>query len=228
MWIRKLGIIVLLAGCLCSCKNQKTSEASEKPIKLAEKKVTQLPFYNTADFTPTWNPSQTDVKKIHKISDFSFTNQLGNKITNKDLNGYIYVANFFFTTCPSICVRLTNNMLTLQDVYQNDPDIKLISHSVFPEYDSVEILKKYGERFKINPEQWYLVTGEKDKIYKLARDAYFADDTYKQTHDKNAFIHTENLVLVDKQGHIRGVYKGTLPEEVERLQRHIEILKKEG
>ena len=225
MWIRKFGMIVLLGSCLFSCKEKKSLQAEQKPIKLTEKKVKELPFYNTADFTPTWQPSQADRAKIHKISAFSFTNQLGNEITNKDLDGYIYVANFFFTTCPSICVKLTNNLHTLQEVYKNDDDIKLISHSVFPSYDTVDVLREYGERHKINSKKWHLVTGDREQIYQLARDAYFADDTYKQTHDKNGFIHTENLVLVDKEGHIRGVYKGTLPDEVERLQRHIEILR---
>ena len=96
-----------------------------------------------------------------------------------------------------------------------------------PSVDTVEVLKEYGERQNINPEQWYLVTGPKEKIYELAREAYFADDLYKETNDKNRFVHTENLILIDKKGHIRGVYNGTIEFDVERLKRHVEILKAE-
>ncbi|WP_109437323.1 MULTISPECIES: SCO family protein [Aquimarina] len=231
MLIKRIGIVVFFFGSfLISCKQEtakKEIENSHERIKIASKKVDKLPYYNTPDFAPSWLPSEDELKKFHKIPDFKFKNQLGNEITNDNLKGYIYIANFFFTTCPSICVKLTNNMRKLQKIYKGDDEIKFISHTVFPSYDTVEVLKKYGEREDVNSEKWYLVTGEREKIYKLARESYFADETYKQTNDKNGFIHTENLILVDKHGHIRGVYKGTLPEEVERIKRHIEILKKE-
>ncbi len=216
MLIKKISVVIFCFGSfLISCKQETT------------KKINKLPYYNTADFAPTWLPSEGELKKFHKISDFKFKNQLGNYITNADLNGYIYVANFFFTTCPSICIKLTNNMLTLQEIYDENDEVKLISHTVFPSYDTVEVLKEYGDLRGINPKRWHLVTGKKEKIYKLAREAYFADEIYTETNDENGFIHTENMILVDKNGHIRGVYKGTLPEEIKRIQRHIEILKKE-
>ncbi len=226
MWIKKLSLILLVLSCITTaCKRSLGNK--DKAIRIGTKKIDKLPYYNTADFTPSWLPTDDELKMFHKIPNFKFKNQLGKEITNKDLRGYIYVANFFFTTCPSICVKLTNNISKLQEEYFEDDEIKFISHTVFPSHDTVEILQKYGERNDINPEKWYLVTGKEEEIYNLAREAYFADETYKQTHDKNGFIHTENLILIDKNGHIRGVYKGTLPEEIERIQRHIEILKRE-
>ncbi|KZS42425.1 electron transporter [Aquimarina aggregata] len=217
MLIKKISILIIFLGSFfISCKQETTT------------KIDKLPYYNTSDFTPTWLSSEDELKKFHKIPNFKFTNQLGNEVTNTNFKGYIYVANFFFTTCPSICIKLTNNMHMLQDIYSKDEEIKLISHTVFPSYDTVEVLKEYGDLRDVNPKKWHLVTGEKEKIYKLAREAYFADEIYNETNDENGFIHTENLILVDKDGHIRGVYKGTLPEEIKRIERHIEILKKES
>ncbi|WP_010179471.1 SCO family protein [Aquimarina agarilytica] len=189
--------------------------------------VKKLPYFNTPDFNPTWLPNDGELKDVHKIPSFNFKNQLGNEITNKTLEGKIYVASFFFTTCPNICIQLAKNMRELQEIYAKDDEIKLVSHTVWPSVDTVEVLKEYGERQDINPEKWYLLTGNKEKIYELAREAYFADDLYKQTKDANRFIHTENLILVDKNSHIRGVYSGTLPTEIKRIERHINILKKE-
>ncbi|WP_010522515.1 SCO family protein [Aquimarina agarivorans] len=224
-----IKILVIVLSCLTSCK-EKTEKS---PIKdqtntvKAVAKVKKLPYFNTPDFTPTWAPDHIELKKIHKIPEFSFTNQLGNTVTNKDLEGKIYIANFFFTTCPNVCIQLTNNMRKIQTIYANDDEIKLLSHTVWPSVDTVKVLKEYGERQNVNPEKWHLLTGKKEKIYELAREAYFADDLYKETNDPNRFIHTENLLLVDKNSHIRGVYSGTKPEEIKRLQRHINLLKKE-
>jgi len=223
-------IVLFLGSCLVSCKQTKENGGSKKDtvkLKKTTKKIEKLPYYNAPDFTPTWLPSDDDLKEFHKIPDFNFKSQLGNEITNNTLKGYIYVAGFFFTSCSSICIDLTKNMHTLQEIYSDDDEIKLISHSVYPKVDTVEVLKEYGDRHNIDPQKWYLVTGKKEKIYELAREAYFADDVFKETNDKSRFVHTENLILIDKKGHIRGVYKGTLPLEMKRIQRHIKILKKE-
>lgn len=235
MLTKKNAIAIILFGSFfISCKQKaENSERQEKENTTNEvantqtKKIENLPYYNTPDFNPTWMPGEDELEKFHKIPEFSFTSQLGENITNNTLKGSIYVANFFFTTCPNICLKLTDHMRKLQKEYADDNEIKLISHTVYPSNDTVEVLKEYGERQNIDPKKWYLVTGEKDEIYNLAREAYFADEVYKKTNDKNRFVHTENLILIDKNGHIRGVYKGTLPEEVERIKRHIEILKKE-
>ncbi len=219
--------ILFLPLFLISC-NKKFEKDDIKNTKISMKnEIKKLPYFNTPDFNPTWLPNNNELKDLHKIPSFSFKNQLGNEITNKTLEGKIYVASFFFTTCPNICLQLAQNMRELQKIYAKDDEIKLVSHTVWPSVDTVEVLKEYGERQDINPEKWYLLTGDKEKIYDLARKAYFADDLYKQTKDTKRFIHTENLILIDKNSHIRGVYSGTLPAEIKRIQRHIDILKRE-
>jgi len=184
-------------------------------------RITKLPYFNSADFTPEW-----DVPK-HKIPEFSFTNQNGKTITNKTYEGKIYIADFFFTSCPGICSKLTKNMGDIQNTYKNDNDIMLLSHTVMPWRDSVSLLKDYATKNKVLDGKWNLVTGDKDALYNIARTGYFADEDFTKTQDESSFIHTENFVLVDKKGCIRGVYNGTLEIDVQRLKRHIEILKKE-
>jgi protein SCO1/2 len=194
------------------------SSCKEKPKK---EPVSSLPYFNAADFTPEWN------NPIHKIPEFSFTNQNGKRITNATYLGKIYIADFFFTSCPGICPKLTKNMGVLQDFYKDDINIKLLSHTVMPWKDSVPILKDYAIKNNVLDSKWNLVTGNKEALYKIARTGYFADEDFVKTQDESNFIHTENFVLVDKGGYIRGVYNGTLPVDVERLKRHIDILRKE-
>lgn len=188
-----------------------------------------LPFYNSEDFTPEWI-AKSDKKylQIHKIAPFEFINQDGVKITNKDFEGKIYIANFFFTTCPGICPILAENMGVLQENYKNDATIILLSHTVMPLVDSVEKIKAYATEKKAIANKWHLVTGYRDQIYSIARTSYFADEDFKKTKDESEFIHTENFVLVDKKGRIRGVYNGTLRLDIQRLKRHIALLKKEN
>jgi len=228
---KKLFLTALfILSFLISCKQKAKENSSQEQVEITDvvkTKVEKLPYFNTPDFNPMWLSVNDELSTFHKIPSFSFTNQLGNEITDKSLEGTIYIASFFFTTCPNICLQLTKNMRTLQKTYAEDDNIKLLSHSVLPSIDTVEVLKEFGERQNINPNKWYLLTGEKEIIYEMAREAYFADDLYKKTNDKNRFVHTENLILVDKNSHIRGVYNGTLPAEMKRIQRHIEILKKE-
>jgi protein SCO1/2 len=213
----KFRILILLFIICVSCKKETSIDKSKT-----------LPFYNSEDFTPEWiaenNPKY---KEIHTIASFEFTNQNGQKITNKDFESKIYIAGFFFTTCPSICPILAKNMESIQEAYKNEDDILLLSHSVMPWVDSVEKIKEYAIEKKAIDNKWHLVTGERDRIYNLARTSYFADEDFKKTKDENEFIHTENFILVDKKARIRGVYNGTLGLDIQRLKRHIEILKRE-
>ena len=180
-------------------------------------------------FTPEWIDKDSDkYASIHKIPTFSFVNQNGDKVTNKTYEGKIYVADFFFTSCPGICPRLAKNMRTLQEAFKDDDDVLLLSHSVTPEKDSVPVLKEYAIENQVDSKKWNLVTGNKKEIYDIARKAYFADEDFVKTQDESAFIHTENFVLIDKKGRIRGVYNGTLAVETERILRHIKMLKREG
>lgn len=209
-------VLVLLTGLACKTKQKVNKE-------------TTLPFFNSAEFTPEWiSETSSDYGKIHTIPAFEFTNQDGEKVTNKTYEGKIYVADFFFTTCPGICPRLAKNMGTLQESFKDDNDVLLLSHSVTPVHDSVAVLKEYAIENKVNSKKWNLVTGDKKAIYDIARNSYFADEDFVKTQDKDAFIHTENFILIDKKGRIRGVYNGTLAIETERILRHIQLLKKEA
>jgi protein SCO1/2 len=187
-----------------------------------------LPFFNQPDWTPEWiGVSDTGYKKIHTIPAFSFIDQNGNLITEKTVQGKIYVANFFFTKCRSICPKMTSNMFQLQEVFKMDTSIILLSHSVTPETDSVSILRKYALDNKVEASKWHLLTGDKKEIYRLAKQQYFAGDTVGYYQSGNEFLHTENFILVDKHRRIRGVYNGTLLVEIDRIKQDINLLKKE-
>ena len=164
------------------------------------------------------------VKKYHRIADFSLLNQNGDTITQENYRDKIYVADFFFTTCPTICPIMTANLVEVQAALINDPEVLLLSHSVTPEIDSVAQLKKYAIEKGVNDAKWNLVTGDKKEIYELARKSYLA---VQEDGDGGPFdmIHTENFILVDKQRRIRGFYDGTKEEEMDRLLSDIEILK---
>lgn len=191
-----------------------------------QSQIENLPYYNTAEFTPKWyTKKQLDTLKLHKIADFSFIDQDGIKVSSGNVKGKIYVANFFFTICPSICPTMTKNLLVVQNTFKNDPDILMLSHSVMPTTDTVAQLKKYANRWKIDSQLWHLLSGEKDKIYSLARQSYFAEKEIGLQKDKNEFLHTENAFLIDKNGYIRGVYNATLPLDIENLVKDIQVLK---
>jgi len=163
-------------------------------------------------------------KKYHTIADFQLVNQNGVYITQEDYQDKIYVADFFFTTCPTICPIMTKNMAEIQGFITEDPDIMLLSHSVTPDIDSVPQLKKYAQEKGVIDHKWNLVTGDKKQIYELARKSYLA---VKTDGDGGPYdmIHTENFILVDKERRIRGFYDGTSSEEIEKLLSDLKILK---
>ncbi|WP_297694853.1 SCO family protein [uncultured Eudoraea sp.] len=190
---------------------------------LQPKKV--LPVYQPADFNSELVDSTlVHVKKYHTIADFSLTNQNGEIITQDFYRDKIYVADFFFTTCPTICPIMTDNMVYLQSKIANDKDVLLLSHSVTPDIDSVAQLKKYALEKGVIDKKWNLVTGNKKHIYELARKSYLA---VKDDGDGGPFdmIHTENFILIDKERRIRGTYDGTNKEEMEKLLQDLEVLK---
>lgn len=191
-------------------------------IALKPKEV--LPVYQPAMVTPELvDESIQFVKKYHTIAPFSMTNQNGETVTEKDYDNSIYVADFFFTTCPSICPIMTKNMHTLQEMLVDLPDVKLLSFSVTPQIDSVAQLKRYALKNKVDDARWNLVTGKKKEIYELARKSYLVvkDDGDGGPYD---MIHTENFVLVDKQKRIRGFYDGTQLEAMDNILHDIELL----
>ena len=166
------------------------------------------------------------VRKYHKIADFKLVNQNGDTITQEFYKDKIYIADFFFTTCLTICPVMTDHMIKIQEKIKNDEDVLLLSHTVFPVADSVPVLKKYAREKGVIDEKWNLVTGDKKEIYDLARKSYLAT---KSTGDGGPYdmIHTENFVLVDKDRQIRGFYDGTDPEAIEELMHDLKVLKAE-
>ncbi len=185
----------------------------------------RLPIYQPNMVSTTLvDSSMQYVRKYHSIADFKLVNQNGDTITQNTYAGKIYVADFFFTTCPSICPVMTANLAEVQDEFKDDNEVLLLSHSVTPEIDSVAQLKKYAIEKGVIDKKWNLVTGDKKQIYELARKSYMA---VMNDGDGGAYdmIHTENFMLIDKERRIRGYYDGTNREEVQKLIRDIEILK---
>ena len=190
-------------------------------------KTITLPILNPEDI----DPNLIDTTLVfgnhdHRIPDFKFHDQEGRTITQDKFNNKIYVANFFFTTCPSICPTLMKHTKLIQDEFIDDDNILLISHTVYPEHDSVQVLNAFAEQNGINSKKWHLVTGNKHDIYELSRKGYFAI-SYNPSRGKDAFIHTENVILIDKERKIRGIYTGTRLHEINRLIEDIYTLKKE-
>ncbi|GIR30445.1 MAG: SCO family protein [Candidatus Neomarinimicrobiota bacterium] len=185
----------------------------------------ELPILDQKDFDPDLIDSEAyNSKKEHKIPDFEFLDQEGKVFSNKDLDGKIYIADFFFTSCAGICPIMTRNMFKIQQEFFNDSFVKIVSHTVHPEKDSVAVLNEYAKLNNIDSKKWHLLTGDKKELYDIARKGYFAvskvDDNIQ-----DAFIHTENFILVDNNQRIRGVYNGTLPYEITRLIEDIYFLK---
>ena len=209
--------------------------ACEKKIKKENIKVVEtsrtdyLPYYNEESFTPNWlTPNSDEEKNFHKIPDFKLFNQLGDTISQKTFEGKIYITDFFFTTCPGICPKMTGNMQVVQEEFKNDADILLLSHSVMPKTDSIPMLKEYAKNYDVIDNKWHLVTGDKQEIYDLGRNQYFVEndlgDVEKSIED---FLHTENFLLIDKNKHIRGIYNGLNRASVAQLIIDVKALQKE-
>ncbi len=177
----------------------------------------RLPVMNPSDVNPELvDSTMQHVSKYHTIPDFEFINQNGKKITQKDYDGKIYVADFFFTTCQTICPIMTDNMVIVQEAVKNNPKVMLLSHTVFPEIDSVPVLKKYALEKKVIDGKWNLVTGDKKEIYGIARKSYLVVKTGKPE-ELYDMVHTENFVLVDTKKRVRGFYDGTSSKDIQRL-----------
>ena len=205
-------------------------------VMLALSAVIIYLFYNALQpqkMLPVYQPSMVDkslvdstlhyTKKYHKVADFSLVNQNGEIITQEEYKDKIYVADFFFTTCLTICPIMTKNMGEVQEAIKDDPNIMLLSHSVTPQIDTVAQLKRYALEKGVIDNKWNLVTGDKKQIYELARKSYLA---VKNDGDGGPFdmIHTENFILVDKEKRIRGFYDGTNREDIDKLLADIKIL----
>lgn len=191
-----------------------------------------LRVYNPSDVNPTLvDPSIQDKNKDHTIGEFSFQNQLGDTITKADVEGKIFVTDFFFTSCGGICPKMTTQLQRVQREFLDDPSFLILSHTVNPSKDSVATMFKYAERFEADAKKWWFLTGEKKELYLMARKSYLivpdeADPNFEHGGESD-FLHTENFALIDPDGRIRGFYNGTDPNEIDELFRDVYDLKKE-
>lgn len=188
-------------------------------------KSRQLPYYNSSDFKPVWEV--TNINNFHKIRPFKLTDQEGQIFTEQELNGKICVVDFFFTSCPGICPKMTANMSLIQQQLLKEKDILLISHSVMPAQDSVPVLAAYAKEHNVQYEKWKLLTGNKQEIYDLGRRFYFVEEDLGEQSDTSVFLHTENFVLIDKNRIIRGIYNGLEQSGIKALLADIKVLKEE-
>jgi len=211
----KISVFIFLF-CLSACNNRK--------------EVERLPYYNDPSFNPQFLSDKEEIKEkiSHKIGDFSFVDQNGKSFSQKDIEGKIHVANFIFTSCGSICPVMTKHMKILQQAFRSDQEVVLVSYSVTPWIDNVKRLHAYAKLNQVNAKNWHLLTGNKASIYTLARKSYFAEEDLGFTKDSTQFLHTEHVLLIDKQKRIRGIYNGTLQLESEQLVKDIQLLKREN
>jgi protein SCO1/2 len=195
-------------------------------------KDNRLKIYSPIDVNPALvDSSLHEKRKDHSISDFSFLNQLGDTIRKSDVSGHIFVADYFFTTCGGICPKMTTQLQRVHQEFLNDPHFLILSHTVNPKIDTVEVMYKYAERFGADHSKWWFLTGSKADLYTMARKSYLvvpdeADPNFEHGAESD-FIHTENFVLIDPDGRIRGMYDGTNAAEVSELIRDVYDLKKE-
>jgi len=190
-WFHGLIVVLLLASC---------SDWEKQTHK--ESRVSTLPYYSEATFTPHWfSPESDSLKNFHKIPSFSLLNQEGENVTEKTFENKIYITDFFFTTCPGICPKMTENMTLVQKAFLEEDEVFILSHSVMPATDSVAQLKYYADEKGIDSKKWHLVTGKREEIYDLGRNHYFVEEDLGLEKEPEDFLHTENFILIDKNRH---------------------------
>tara|TARA_B110000008_G_scaffold198088_1_gene196591 strand:- start:4409 stop:5098 length:690 start_codon:yes stop_codon:yes gene_type:complete len=187
-----------------------------------------LPILNPNDLNPGLVDESLQSKGIdHTVAPFSLISQNGMEITQDDVENHIRIVNYFFTTCPGICLDMAKSLRKVQSKYLDNDAIKIMSHSAMPEYDTPKVLKNYAEVNDVDSNRWILLTGEPDLINNLARTSYFTVLKEGEGWDEHSFIHTENLVLVDHKGRLRGYYDGTSENDTDLLIDHIAVLLEE-
>lgn len=210
-----LILMVIIGGMSCNT-----------PVK--ESRVNVLPYYQEATFTPVWvNEGEKIDQNFHQIPAFRLQNQNGDWITEQKFKNKIYITDFFFTSCPGICPKMTNNMLVLQEAFEENPNVLLLSHSVTPRQDSVAVLANYANIKGVKASKWDLVTGDRAEIYNLGRNFYFVEEDLGLEKAADDFLHTENFVLVDHNRHIRGIYNGLNKTAIQQLIADVKTLQEE-
>lgn len=176
-------------------------------------------------------PGYADKKfrSLNYVQPFTFINQDGEQVSQQDVSGKVYVAEYFFTTCPSICPMMNANMKKIYDEYKDEPDFLILSHTSDPEHDNTIRLKQYADSLKVNTKKWLFLTGRKDSLYNTARVSYLLDDPRNNVQNINEqFLHTQFFALVDKNGNVRKkIYDGLKKDEIEELKKDIAVLLKE-
>lgn len=230
-WLYHLKIkglqLVFFGFLICNiCCKSETKKEKRKVIETA--RVESLPYFGDKTFTPKWlTPGSEEEKNFHKIPPFNLTNQLGEEVTLDTFNDKLMVVDFFFTSCPGICLKMTANMTLIQDEFKNDSEVSILSHSVTPTIDSVSVLQDYAKKYDVINNKWHLVTGNKQEIYTLGREHYFVENDLGELKSVDDFLHTENFLLIDKNKHIRGIYNGLNRASIAQLIIDIKALKKE-
>ncbi|MFK7931113.1 MAG: SCO family protein [Myxococcota bacterium] len=206
MWYQRgsLLIVLLTAGCSTAATS-------------ADRRVDTLPFYQDATFAPQWLEPGAVPADFHQIPAFRLTNHRGESVDESLLDGKISVVDFFFTTCRGICPKLRKSMVRVDAAMEADADVVLLSHSVMPSKDTVEVLSDYAQTNGITSKRWHLLTGDRDQIYALGRSSYFVEDDQGEVVDKVDFLHTESMILLDGRRRIRGVYNGVNAASVDQL-----------
>ncbi len=216
-WISNSFLLINLLGFLsCSNQIQKNEKAAEQ--KIAQKRL--LPIFGE------YSLGANKDTLFHRISDFSFINQFGDTITEKAVSRKLYVADFFFATCQSICPKMSTQLARIQDTFQQDSMLLLLSHTVNPEYDDVKALHEYGRNYGAVRNKWHLMTGNKKSIYELAKTSYLVN-ALEDDGTEQGFLHSETFLLIDTARQIRGIYDGTDSLDVNRLIKDINLLKTE-
>jgi protein SCO1 len=193
----------------------------------SDRKEKPLPIFGHREVVVNERDGKKTVDTVyHTIARFSFANQDSATVTNETFADKIYVADFFFTSCRTICPKMKTQMLRVYDSIQNFPDVLILSHTIDPTYDTVGLLHDFAERLGVKSDKWHFVTGNKDSIYNIAQTSYFATAMEDKT-EPDGFIHSGAFLLIDKQGRIRGKYDGTIEEEVNKLLVDIKRLRKE-
>lgn len=188
--------------------------------------IETLPFYLTAELTPTWL-TQPAATSVHAIAPFSLVDQRSKRLTQADLDGKIYVASFIFTRCGGVCPVMISHLKRVAAAYADARDVAIVAHSVDPGADTPKVLARYASENGLTSESWRLVTGDREAIYRLARESYFADDVANPVAASD-FLHTEKVLLIDSRRRIRGAYNGTLSLDMDRLIEDIKTLRASG
>ncbi len=214
IFLRK-SFVISLFGILIACQN--------------EEQVSSIPYYNSPDFSPHFlNKIEAQGRIKHHIGHFYLKDQHGKTFSHDNVQGKIHLAQFIFTRCGNICPEMISQMKIVAKKFKANPQVELLSYSVTPWIDDVTTLKKFAVDKKIDAPNWHLLTGSKSLIYNLARKSYFAEEELGYTKDSTEFLHTEHMILVDRNGRIRGVYNGTLPLEAEQCVKDMEKLLSEN